>query len=399
MTHPSVVGQLHGLHELASQLLSSIPPEEAHRQYHAELGSPAWHFAHGVYVETYWLRQFLCGDDDLTRRVEHLFTPGALSLSEQCAALPPVDHLLNWAAEIRDEHLMRLANPGQLPAHPLLENGRLALFLAQEQAMDYEHMLMALSQRMLRRDHDHLVSRPLLPAMPTADLSELNQGHYRIGARDDPAAYDNELPPQAVELSSCRIARHPLNNAQYLAFMQAGGYQNPDYWTADGWRYVQSRNLRHPEYWCEDDRGEWFGVGVNGASDLPAEEPVLGISRHEALACANWIASLGGALSGAVLQHEYQWEVAARTRLLASQGRVQEWCANDFHPYPEYQPFPDGRVSQGHFERGRASLRGASLHSQPVLRRASRRDHRDPGQRFAFTGMRLVFPPADDSGS
>ncbi len=394
MTHPTVLGQMHTLHELTSQLLISIPAKEAVRQYHPELGSLAWYFAHGVYLETYWLRQFLCGDDNLTGRVERLLTPGALPLAEQCAALPPVDHLVNWAVDIRDEHLMRLAQPGQLPEHPLLENDRLALFLLQEQARDYEHMLMVLNQRMLRRCDDIYLARNILrPSLPKADVGEVTQGHYRIGARNDPAAYDNELPPQAVELSGFRIALHPLSNSQYLAFMEADGYCKQDYWTDTGWAQMREQDQEHPEYWRRDTRGNWYGVGVNGASDLPADGPVLGISRHEAIACANWVAALSNELSGAVLQHEYQWEVAARIKVLASLGRAQEWCASDFHPYPEYLPFPGLQVSEALFRQGHASLRGANLHSQRILRRHSRRDHRPPGQRFAFTGMRLVFPP------
>ncbi len=397
MTHPTLLGQLHSLHELTSQLLTSIPALEAQRQYHPDLGSLNWHFARGVYLETYWLRQFLCADNGLTQRVERLLSPGSLPLAEQCAALPPVDHLLNWATDIHDEHLLRLANPRQLPEHPLLKNDCLVLFLLQELAREYEHMLMVLNQRMLQRNDNTHQARVILQAcVPQADTSEVSQGHYRIGARNDHAAYDNELPPQAVELSGFRIAQHPVSNAQYLAFMQADGYSKADFWTEAGWSQVQEQGLQHPEYWCRDSHGNWLGMGLNGAFDLPAQEPVLGISRHEAQACANWAASLGGDLSGAVLQHEYQWEVAARTKALASMGRVQEWCSSDFHPYPEYLPFPNTQVSEVFFNLGHASLRGANLHSQRILRRHSRRDHRPPEQRFAFTGLRLVFPPESD---
>ena len=90
MTDTAILGQLSSLHEMMSKLMSSIPQAEATRQFHPELGSLCWYFGHSVYLETFWLRQVLSGDDNLTRRVEHLFTPGTLPLSEQCAALPPV---------------------------------------------------------------------------------------------------------------------------------------------------------------------------------------------------------------------------------------------------------------------------------------------------------------------
>jgi iron(II)-dependent oxidoreductase len=120
MPNPGILGQLSSLHEMMDQLAASMPPGDAARQFHPELGSLCWHLGRSVFLETYWLRQVLAGDDDLTRRVERLFTTGAMALGDQCAALPPIDHLRNWAAEIWDEHLLRLANPGLLPHHPLL---------------------------------------------------------------------------------------------------------------------------------------------------------------------------------------------------------------------------------------------------------------------------------------
>lgn len=126
--------------------------------------------------------------------------------------------------------------------------------------------------------------------------------------------------------------------------------------------------------------------------DLQPEAPVAGLSRHEAQAFATWVAELAGDLSGAVLQHEYQWEVAAHAGLIEGTGQVWEWCANPFHPYPEFRPFPDGSISQADFDGDRFSLRGAGLHTQSCLRRASFRNRATPGDRHGFTGIRLVFP-------
>lgn len=395
MTDTAILGQLSALHEMMGQLVTTVPAPDATRQFHPDLGSLAWYLGRSVYLETYWLRQMLNNDDDLTRRVEHLFNPGTLSLAEQCAALPPVDHLLNWAAEIQDEHLLRLANPGMLSDQPMLERDRLAWFLLQEQARNYERMLMVLNQRQLHAaSADYRVERPLQPTLPRADMVEVIQGHYRVGARDDPAAYDNELPPQAVELSSFRIARRPVSSAEYLSFMLQDGYHTRDWWSTEGWDWLQQSGLEHPEYWRRDPDGHWYGIGINGPSDLPPGEPVNGISQHESIAFVAWASRQGGELAGAVLQHEYQWEVAARTGVLIERGRVREWCANPFHPYPEFRPFPSLEVSERFFRGGRFSLRGANLHTQRPLRRTSFRDHLLPEQRFAFTGARLVFPPS-----
>jgi iron(II)-dependent oxidoreductase len=373
---------------MQQQLLTSLPDDEAQRQFHPALPSLCWLYGRGVYLELYWLRAFLEGDADLTQRVDHLFAPGGLSLSEQCCQLPPVAHLVHWANEIHDEHLRRLATPNALKDHPYLENDRLGWFLLQEQAKLYETMLELLNQRQLEQPQQHRCQAILTPAKPNWEIRELSQGHYRIGARDEPRAYDNELPPQAVELSSFRIALTPVSNAQYLAFMSDGGYEEIELWSQEGQQWLKTAS-RHPEYWRQDGMGNWYEVALNGTSDLPPEEPVVGIGHFEAEAFAHWIARQEKAFAGAILQHEYQWEIAARSGVLQQTGRGWEWCGNPFHSYPDYRPFP---AKQPAATERQYSLRGASLHTQPVLRRASLRHWADASDHHHFAGMRLVFP-------
>jgi gamma-glutamyl hercynylcysteine S-oxide synthase len=391
MTSPTILGQLSGLYEMQLHLLESVPEAEAARQFQPYLPSLSWYFAHAVYLELHWLRAVLTGDGDLAQRVSQLFEWGALPLSEQCARLPPRAHLINWASEIRDEHLRRLATPGALPATPLTANDRLQWFLLQEQAKLYESMLEVLNQRNLQaQDIDHVCATPLTAADPAWQTREISQGHYRIGARDDPKASDIELPPQAVELSSYRIALTPVSNAQYLAFMQAGGYEEPALWSEAGLLWLGESQTHHPEYWRRDTNGDWYETAINGHGDLPPDEPVAGINRLEAEAFARWASQHSGETEGAVVQHEYQWEIAARSGILQQSGRVWEWCGNPFQTYPEYRPFPgEGPGNDPHA----SVLRGASLHTQRVLRRPSFRLRAAATDHYRFAGTRLVFPP------
>ncbi|WP_177419509.1 SUMF1/EgtB/PvdO family nonheme iron enzyme [endosymbiont of Lamellibrachia barhami] len=289
---------------------------------------------------------------------------------------------------------MRLANPATLPDHPLLTNERLQWFLLQEQAKRYETMLLLLNQRSLQIDtSSYQVTQILKTTVPHWETKELSRGHYRVGARDLPAAYDNELPAQAVELTSFRIALDPVSNAEFLAFMEADGYQNPELWDETGQNWLEKHSINHPEYWRQEKTGNWYAMGVNGPSDLPPNEPISGINRHEAQAFANWISALGGKFEGAVLQHEYQWEIAVRTGVIKNLGRAWEWCSNPFHPYPDFQPFPARETSEADFDEHHFTQRGGSLHTQRVLRRPSLRDRARPERRFQLVGLRLVFPP------
>jgi iron(II)-dependent oxidoreductase len=375
-------------------LLRSIPPEDCARRFHPRLASLNWYFGRGVFLELLWLRERLQDDDDLSRRVAQLFSPNELTLEQQCSQLPPVEHLINWGSEIHDEHLRMLASPSALPDHPWMQNDRLPWFLLQEQAKLYEAMLTLLNQRsLIEQDQTYLCREPLQAEASKWETREISQGHYRIGARDEPRAYDNERPPQAVELSSFRIALTPVSNAQYFGFMQQGGYSDTSLWSDEGWQWLSQTEHKHPEYWRQDQTGSWYEVAINGASHLPPEEPVTGISHHEAQAFCNWIERKGDEYSGAVIQHEYQWELAVRTGAVTQIGRAWEWCSNHFHHYPSFEPFPDDTISNQTEDETYITLRGAGLHTQPMLRRASFRHWALPSDHHQFTTLRLVFPP------
>lgn len=403
MIDPKLLGALGAIHDLLREVLRETPAAEASRPVNAHLGCLSWQLARAVYRETYWLREIVSGDADLTARVRHLFgdlargDPAPLDLAVPCAQLPPPEHLLRWAADIQQEHLRRLATPGALPAHPLLAGDRLAWFILQENARAYENLLALCWLRTLSAPAvPYRVTTVLRPSPPSLELFAMDQGHYRIGSRNEPWAYDHELPPQAVALSAFRIARQPVTNAEYLAFMVAGGYQDQTHWDSEGraWLSAVTPRPQAPLGWRQDAQGAWYELSINGPADSLPGQPVTGISRHEARAIAAWVDSLGGDHAGAVVQHEYQWEIAARSGQIAEVGRAWEWCANAFHPYAGFSPFPEERTSADAFSRVDGVLRGAGLHTQPCLRRASYRWPLLPDIRWAVTGTRLVYPPA-----
>ena len=86
-------------------------------------------------------------------------------------------------------------------------------------------------------------------------------------------------------------------------------------------------------------------------------------------------------------------EFAARAGHLQGTGLVWEWCANPFHPYPEFTPVPEPSPSQHAFASHLGVMRGASLYTQRCLRRASFRHAANPDDRYRISGLRLVFPP------
>jgi len=392
MSRHELLGHLSGLHQMMNHLLEATDEADCYRRFEPGLPPIAWLFGRAVYLESYWLREVILGDDNITARVRHLFGQGVTPNETIMQQLPPKEHLLNWALELQEQNLTLLANPAQLPKHELMKGERLLFRLQLEEGELCEAMIAQITASRLTADPGYKVENPLTVLPPSEDHADVHKGHYRIGAKhEDPSARDNELPPNVVELHAYRIDTKPVSNGAFLGFIETGGYDNDAFWSDEGkaWR---DKNPKRPHHWRKDLAGNWYGLGLNGPFDLIAEDALTGISHHEALAYANWVATLGGQLAGAVVQHEYQWEVAVRAKAIKEYGRVWEWCANPFHRYDGYLEPQDPEAATQQFDDGHFSLRGGSLHSQKMQRRSSHRHHALPDDRFHFSGTRLVFP-------
>ena len=395
------LGQLTGMHQMMYQLIKSVPEEFCYQTNNPDIPPMAWLYGRAIYVETYWLREVLQEQGDKSGLVREIFKAGKGNDKATLAQLPPFDHLLNWALELLDDNVMRFANPslndGKVHNHPMMLDGSIPNLILQSYAELYEMMLYQLHERQLQSPASHQVAKPLVATAPSTDHADIHQGHYRIGAKEDPAAKDNELPPQIVELSGYRIDRSPVSNGAWLSFIEADGYNNRELWSDTGWEWSQTTpDHQRPHTWRQDIQRRWFTIGINGPSDLITEDPVSGISQHEALAYANWVSSRDDEqLKGAVVQHEYQWEVALRSREVTDYGRVWEWCGHPFHTYTGYKAPEYAEATTTCFDAGHFTLRGGSIHTQLPLRRTSYRNHATPEQRFRMSGTRLVFPPSE----
>ncbi len=150
-------------------------------------------------------------------------------------------------------------------------------------------------------------------------------GPFVMGSVDTPGVYGDEKPQHQVNLQyDYWMARHPVTNAQFAAFVEAGGYKEPRYWReaekAGTWQDGLARR-----WWYELSEGETKRVEETGAAphdfgepfNLP-NHPVVGVTWYEALAFARWLTDRWrkqGLLPDrwqVCLPSEAQWEKAAR---------------------------------------------------------------------------------------
>jgi iron(II)-dependent oxidoreductase len=254
-------------------------------------------------------------------------------------------------------------------------------------------------------------------------------GEFSLGAAPGEAfVFDNEKWAHPVRLEPFRIARRPVTNAEFAAFVADGGYRRPELWAPEGWRWRERVRAEHPVYWREMSSG-WEVRVFDRWHPLPPDHPIIHVNWYEADAYCRWAQRR--------LPTETEWEAAAAGepspdgRSLAPRkrpypwgeappgveqanldachvgtvsvhayaagdsafgcrqmwGNVWEWTATDFQPYPGFVVDPYREYSAPWFGNHKV-LRGGCWATRARLLRNTWRNFYTPDRRDVLAGFR-----------
>ena len=406
---PSLADRYAAVRRLSLDIAAPLSDADATVQPMPDASPAKWHLAHTTwFFETFLLRDHVAGYRAYDDRWAYLFNSYYEGEGERhprprrgMLSRPSLDEIRAWRAHVDAALLARIDD---LPAD-LIELG-----LNHEQ-QHQELMLMDLLATFAENPLHPAVWEPA-PAAPAAPVPDshfwaVHEGGV-AGIGDDGAgfAFDCERPRHQAVIPPHGLADRPVTNAEWLGFIEAGGYADPRLWLSDGWAWVQEGKVEAPLYWLKRD-GQWHRFGLDGLRPVDPAEPVCHVSYYEADAFAR--------AAGARLPTEAEWEVAAaqgdpagghqldaagpvRPRpsppgpgLRDLFGNVWEWTGSAFLPYPGFRP-AEGTVGEynGKFMVSQMVLRGGSCATPRGHVRASYRNFFYPHQRWMFAGLRLA---------
>ena len=208
---------------------------------------------------------------------------------------------------------------------------------------------------------------------------KFKEGVYEIGYDGTDFYFDCELGRHKTYLNAFEISNQLVTNAEYLEFIEDGGYEDFNLWHAEGWDFIQENKIKAPMYWHEVN-GKWHYYNYQGLVEINPKLPVIHTSFYEAWAFAEW--------KGMRLPTEFEWEVASKK---LNYGQLWEWTNSAFLPYPNYKKV-EGALGEynGKFMVNQMVLRGSSIATFEGHSRNTYRNFFHPNMRWMFSGIRLV---------
>ena len=233
-------------------------------------------------------------------------------------------------------------------------------------------------------------------------------GEAVLGLRHDSPIFgwDNEFNEHIVHVPEFTIDTYKVTNAEFLRFLEAGGYSNSALWTVDDWVWRTTNKISHPAFWVR--RGDaWAYRSMFEELPLPPDWPVY-VSHAEASAYARW--------AGKSLPTEAQWQLAAVGNtggiveaawdpvpvnhndasvsafgVTGMIGNGWEWTSTEFAPFPGFRPFACyPGYSEPFFDGRHYVLKGGSVRTAQCMLRPSFRNWFQPHYQYVYSGFRCV---------
>jgi iron(II)-dependent oxidoreductase len=264
------------------------------------------------------------------------------------------------------------------------------------------------------------------PSIPS-QMIEVPAGSATLGlsrAETDSFGWDNEYEAHVIDVPAFAIDNHKVTNRQYLDFVDAGGYETRELWSAAAWDWKAGNNIKSPAFWKQAGN-EWRYRTMFEEIPLPMEWPVY-VSHAEATAYASWVhkslpseaqwhRAAFGSRDG--VERRYPWGDQTPTRQRGNfdfvswnpspvgafpegmselgihdlVGNGWEWTSSLFSPFQGFRQFSFyPGYSANFFDGKHYVMKGGSARTAAAMLRRSFRNWFQPHYQYVYAGFRCV---------
>jgi len=185
---------------------------------------------------------------------------------------------------------------------------------------------------------------------PQNELVEVSKGLVTLGKNHEAQLFgwDNEYGKHQAEIPAFKAAKYLTSNAEYLEFIQDGGYQNNDLWCQEGQEWKAYTKAEYPLFWIRFEDG--YGLRtLSREIPLPLNWPVE-VNHLEAAAFCQWksqkenrniilptedeysrLRDVSGIASYAERMQKNESLANINLEFFASSGPVDHWKHGDFY--------------------------------------------------------------------
>ena len=320
----SLIVELKNTHQKILDLVNTLSDAELAIPYHPGVNPPLWEIGHAAFFFEVFILKELDKATSYDPSMDDIWDSFNIDHRDRWipGTVPSRQDTLKYVEEIHRRILTRIET-NELTQNDLYlykyaifhQNMHIESLIWARQIMGYPKM------DFLQTSGENIPSVEAGQKIEESGETEIPSGRYLIGmpgesesfATDD-FAFDNEKLRFEIDIESFKISKLLVSNREFLAFIEAGGYENEAYWSWGGKKWLRTEHEfsippgtrfefpKHPLYWKQEN-GIWQERFFDEWKPLVPEYPATHISFFEAEAFCNW--------AGRRLPTEYEWEVAA----------------------------------------------------------------------------------------